>query len=71
MLKFDKLLQVLEQQGKNKFFLRQNGINPTQLNKMLETGDCGGKTINRICELLRCQPGDIMEWVPDQNGKDG
>ena len=22
-------------------------------------------TINRICALLQCQSGDIMEWVPD------
>ncbi len=65
MLKFDKLLSLLQEQGKNKYYLRQNGINPNQLDKMLKTGDCGGKTINRLCEILHCQPGDIMEYVPD------
>ena len=24
------------------------------------------KTINKLCELLHCQPGDIVEYVPDQ-----
>ena len=23
------------------------------------------ETINRICEYLKAQPGDIMEWIPD------
>ena len=23
------------------------------------------KTIETICELLKCQPGDILEYVPD------
>lgn len=25
------------------------------------------KTINTICTLLNCQPGDILEYVPDDN----
>ena len=25
--------------------------------------------INSLCEYLHCQPGDIMEWVPDQEQK--
>jgi len=23
-------------------------------------------TINKICRMLNCQPGDIMEYVPDE-----
>lgn len=22
-------------------------------------------TINKICELLECQPGDLLNWTPD------
>ena len=22
-------------------------------------------TINKVCEYLKVQPGDIMEWIPD------
>lgn len=66
MLSFDKLEKLLADKGLNKFFLRKNGINSTQLDKMIKTGDCGGKTINKICELLNCQPSDIMEYVPDE-----
>ena len=23
-------------------------------------------TLNRICEVLECQPGDILEFIPDK-----
>ena len=26
--------------------------------------------INSLCEYLHCQPGDIMEWVPDTENKE-
>ena len=64
MLSFDKLENILNEKGLNKFYLRNNGINPTQLNKMIKTGDCGGKTIDKLCTLLNCQPGDMMEHIP-------
>lgn len=25
-------------------------------------------TLNAICKVLDCQPGDILEYVPDENG---
>ena len=25
------------------------------------------KSINRLCSLLECQPGDILEYVPDES----
>lgn len=26
-------------------------------------------TLNDICEYLECQPGDILEYVPDEEGE--
>ena len=23
-------------------------------------------TLNKICEILQCQPGDVLEYVPDE-----
>lgn len=25
-------------------------------------------TLDAICRVLECQPGDILEWVPDESG---
>ena len=27
-------------------------------------------TLNEICRVLNCQPGDILEYVEDEEGKD-
>lgn len=29
------------------------------------------KTINRLCQMLHCQPGDIMEYVEDDAAEPG
>ena len=57
----------MKARGINKFYLRQHGINPNMLNQILEGGDTGTRTINKLCRLLNCQPGDIMEYVDDES----
>ncbi len=27
-------------------------------------------TLNKICRALSCQPGDLLEFVPDEEGED-
>ena len=27
------------------------------------------RTIDTICELCRCQPGDLITWAPDRPGE--
>lgn len=65
MLKFDKLKHLLELKQMSKMRLRHEyGVNINQLNKYLSSGLSGG-LIDNLCHALDCQPGDIMEWVPD------
>ncbi len=40
---------------------------------LLKSGKVKGvrfETLERICEVLECQPGDILEWRPDSPDKD-
>ena len=44
------------------------GITPTNLS-ILKTGKAkaiGFSTLNRICEVLKCQPGDILEYSDEE-----
>lgn len=34
------------------------------ISKLQKNEDVHTKTIGKICKLLNCQPGDIMEYVP-------
>ena len=46
------------------------GISPTNLS-ILQTGKAKAvrfTTLDAICKALDCQPGDILEYRPDNNG---
>lgn len=41
---------------------------------LLKSGKVKGirfSTLEKICERLACQPGDILSWVQDQGDSDG
>ena len=47
------------------------GISVTNLS-LLKTGKVKGmrfRTLDAICRELDCQPGDLLEWVPDEDGE--
>lgn len=65
-LKYDKLFQILKERGhSSNYWLRQNGIHSATVNKLSKNERINSDTINALCKLLNCQPGDIMEYVPD------
>lgn len=48
----------------------QVNISPTNLS-ILKTGKAKAvrfTTLDAICQALNCQPGDILEYVPDEGG---
>ena len=65
MISFQKCEELMKNKGIKKFYLRSNGISPAIVDKMLANGDVSTKTINKVCLLLNCQPGDIMDYIPD------
>jgi len=65
MISFEKLEVLMKTKNIKKFYLRSNGISPAIVDKMLSNGDVSTVTINKVCKLLDCQPGDIMSYIPD------
>ena len=64
-ISFRKLGILLEKRGKKWQYLRDNGISPGIVAKMKDgTGHTDTRTIQKVCELLKCQPGQIMEYIP-------
>lgn len=48
---------------KNKY---KNLIGQATFKKIKEGGDIDTRTIDKLCSLLECQPGDILEHVEDE-----
>lgn len=63
MIKYDKLFALLESRGLSAtHWLRQNGVHPSVVNKLRKNERVNTDTLDRLCHLLQCQPGDILEY---------
>ena len=68
MITYDKLFELLEQKGLNKTYLRNNGLTPKTVDYLIKNKCVKTDTINKLCNLLQCNPGDILTFTPD-NGE--
>ena len=69
-ISMNKLNILMKEKGIKKYDLRKAGFNPNIVDKVLsgvlnKHKRVDTETINRLCEFLNCQPGDIMEYVED------
>lgn len=65
---YGKLLNLMKQKGITSYTIRQNNIiGQATLTKIKNGGDIDTRTIAKFCELLDCQPGDILEYIPDND----
>ncbi len=65
-IKYDKLLKLMEKQGITSYTLKKNNIiGQATFKKIKEGGDIDTRTIAKLCGLLNCQPGDILEYIPE------
>ena len=69
MLKYKiDILEELKTKGYTTYKLRKDKvIGEAQIQK-IRTGEIASKeTLNTICKLLHCQPGDILVYIEDTN----
>ena len=66
-IKYDKLLRLLEQRGISIYKLKsEKVIGTATLDKIRKgEGNIDTRSIESLCRYLKCQPGDIMEYVED------
>lgn len=71
MISFKKLLNLLSDRNISIYRLKSEKIIGTAtIDKIRNnTGNIDTRSINSICEYLKIQPGDIMEWIPDNNNE--
>lgn len=61
------VLAALKSAGYTSYRIRKDGlINQTALQKLREGKMIAWEQLNTICNLLNCQPGDILEHVEDE-----
>ena len=66
MITYEKLFIVLEEKGHNKAWLRKNGLNANTVDWLKNNKDIKISTINKLCNLLDCEPADILTFTKDE-----
>lgn len=66
MIVYDNLGELLKKRNLKYIDLqREMELSPSLTAKLSKNRTVSTDTINRVCEYLQVQPGDIMSWVPD------
>ena len=67
MIVYEKLGDYLQSQNmKYADLQREIGISPIVTAKFQKNRPINTETLNKVCEYLKVQPGNIMEWIPDE-----
>ena len=66
-IKFDKLFSLMKKRELSTYRIRQENIIPQgTLTSLKNNKSVTTDTINKLCKVLNCQPGDIMEYVDEE-----
>ncbi len=64
---YKKLWKLLIDRDMTRADLREKtGLAPATLAKMTKGEAIGANVVERICETMQCDVGDIMSYVPDE-----
>ena len=67
MIRYDKLFVMMKEKGLTTYRIRkENIISQSALTELNQGKSVTIDTIDRLCKALNCQPGDLLEYVPDE-----
>lgn len=66
---YEKFFSLLKEKKKTMYDLRKDKVvGVATVEKMRKgEGHIDTRSIEKLCEYLNCQPGDIMEYVEEEN----
>lgn len=71
-IKYDKLFLLMKEKGLTTYKIRkENIISQGALTSLRAGKSVTMDTIEKLCKVLECQPGDIIVYVPDNNTNKG
>lgn len=66
MITYKCILQKLSERGWSSYRLKhEKKLSGGTIDRLREGRPISTETINVLCELCNCQPGDLLAWVPD------
>lgn len=66
MIVYAKLAQLLKERNMTWKELCNGGVAANTPQKFSSNKPVSSESINKVCEYLKVQPSEIMEWIPDE-----
>ena len=67
MIVYKKLWQTMKEKHITQYqLINHYHVSAGQLSRLRGNQNVSSHTINTLCEILDCQPGDIMEFIKDK-----
>ena len=67
MISYNTLWSVMKEQGISQYALiKKYHISPAQITRLKRNESVSTHTIEMFCEILQCDVGDIMHYIPDE-----
>lgn len=70
MIIYKNVLETLKEAGYTTYFMRKNKIMGESKIQNIRNNNIDIRTVNQICKLLNCNPGDILDYIPDDPTKE-
>ena len=71
MISYDNLWNVMKERGVSQYTLiKKHGISPGQITRLKRNESVSTHTIEIFCRILRCQPGDLMTYIQDEESEE-
>lgn len=65
------IMEALKEKGYTSYKLRKEKVfGEATMTKFRNKEYINFENLNLLCKLLDCQPGDIIEYIPDNRGQD-
>ena len=66
MIVFNKLWITMKEKGVSTYKLREEcGIDSKTIRRLRANDNIETKTLNKLCDILKCSIDDIMEYIPE------
>lgn len=71
-INYNKLLEIFKSKGITSYTITKKDkiIGQATWKKINEGGHIDTRTIDSLCAYLGCQPGEILEYIPDDESKE-
>ena len=71
MISYNNLWNVMKENGVSQYTLiKKYGISPGQITRLKRNESVSTHTIEMFCQILKCQPGDLMEYIEDEESEE-